>query len=570
MKIKVLFAVCVCIGLGLMPQPVTPIAAQARQPQLELSGEVAPDQAEFSIRAATFENVLTLQERNGRAISDLRIAANSFKGEGNSAEFPLAIAVLNIRRGPPYAVRASASLQVQVSATINTAGVYTASLTLSYAGKRETITLVVRREPVDGATASGPIRLELYSPIALNGVITIETTKPDAVIPLFLSEVNGKNIGALQTTLSPLVGPDGDTVQMALSPGTGTFDHDTAQINMTGVLSKPGSYTGSLRFQYGSLRDSYKLIIQQRAPVVEVRMSGAQSGVLRMRLLLNEVNGQAATVEGIDLLSLIRDDSGAPIAQPFEGIRITGEGTEFPIALSAGEFKSMNVAVSGSMPAGRYEATLQARTSEGKAAQATVTMAVKHGLLLAAIMIALGIIITGAVQALLNRRKRMDDATTLEYWLVQIKKELKETHAPPVRKALDTAAAELQRGIDKLAYGLPTEIEPLVEQAKKALAMVDEMGVRPGKKSWEKKSAEAGNKIRQLRILRRLMNLTIFVVIAVIVTLVGVQLLWVSNPIWGNTTDYIAALLWGLGLTQLSDAQRKAGASALANLIQGN
>ena len=464
-----IFLLCLSAVPVLFAQPVAQIAAQSRQPQLELVGETGPNQAEFNTRKATFETILTLHERNGRGINDLRITTTPLKGAGSAV--PLALDVLNVRRGPPYALRASASLQVQASATISTAGVYTADVTLSYAGKRETITLLIRREPADTSATDGPIRLELYSPIALNGVITIETTKPDSVIPLFLSEVNGRAIGALQTTLSPLVGPDGDTVQMVLAPNSSSFDRDTAQINLTGVLSKPGSYTGSLRFRYGpdgNTRDSYKLIIQQRAPNIEVRISGAQAGVLRLRLLLHEVNGQSATVEGIDLLSLIRDDSGAPIAQPFEGIRITGEDSKFPISLNEGEFKSMNVAISGNMPAGRYEATLQARTSEGKAAQSTVIMAVKHSLLFAATMISLGIIITGAVQALLNRRKRLDDATTLEYWLTQIKKEFKETHQPQTRKALDTAAAELQRGIDKLAYGLPTEIEPLVEQAKKA------------------------------------------------------------------------------------------------------
>jgi len=543
------------------------VLAQTRQPLLQLAGESADNQAEFTTRNSNFEAVLTLLEQNGRSVSDLRISANPLQGE---KEIPLQVNVLNTRRGPPYSVRASGSLQVQISAKLDAAGLYTGGVTLSYAGRRDVITVVVRREAIVVNAPSAPVQLELYSPIAINGVITVETSKADAVIPLFLSEVNGKNIGPLQATLSPLVGPDGDTVQPILKPANETFERDTAQINLTGVFSKAGSYTGSLRFQYGNSRDSYKLIVLQNVPKIEMRMIGAQSGVQRMRLLLNEVNGQPTTVEGVDLLSLIRDDGGAPIAQSFDSFRVVGEDVKFPLALDKGEFKSINVAISGNMPAGRYEATLQARTSEGKAAQAAVLMAVKHGLFFAAVMIGLGIIITGAVQALLNRRKRLDDITTLEYWLAQIKKELKETHPPATSRALDAAAAELQRAIDKLVYGLPTEIESVVEQAKKALAMVDEQGVRAGKKSWEKKSAEASSKIRQLRILRRLMNLTIFVVIAVIVTLVGVQLLWASNPIWGTTTDYIAALLWGLGLTQLSDAQRKAGANALANLLQGN
>ena len=568
-KIVILLLVVMTISaLAAFAQHVPQAAAQSRQPQLELTGARTPTLAEFSTANTAFENVLILEEKNGRSISDLRVTATALKGA--NAEAPLAVTVLNIRRGPPYAVRASGSLQLQVSATLSASGVYTGQVTLSYAGKRDNITVVVQRAQLTPSNPDGPSKLELYSPIAINGLITVEVSKPDSVIPLFLSEVNGQNIGGLQTTLSPLVGPDGDTVYMTLTPAEGKFDRDTAQINLTGVLSKPGNYTGSLRFQYGKVRDSYKLIIEQRAPKIEVRMSGAQSGVQRMRLLINEVNGQPAMVEGIELLSLIRDEGGAPIAQPFESIRITGEDAKFPVSLSKGEFKSMNVAISGNMPAGRYEATLQARTGEGKATQSTITMAIKHGLFFAGMMISFGIIVTGAVQALLNRRKRLDDVTTLDYWLVQIKKELKETHPPQTRKALDVAATELQRGIDKLAYGLPTEIEPLVEQAKKALALVDEMGVRAGKKSWEKKSAEASSKIRQLRILRRLMNFTIFVVIAVIVTLVGVQLLWAPNPIWGATTDYVAALLWGLGLTQLSDAQRKVGANALANLIQGN
>ena len=204
-KIVILLLVVMTISaLAAFAQHVPQAAAQSRQPQLELTGARTPTLAEFSTANTAFENVLILEEKNGRSISDLRVTATALKGA--NAEAPLAVTVLNIRRGPPYAVRASGSLQLQVSATLSASGVYTGQVTLSYAGKRDNITVVVQRAQLTPSNPDGPSKLELYSPIAINGLITVEVSKPDSVIPLFLSEVNGKTSAGCKPPFRPWLG----------------------------------------------------------------------------------------------------------------------------------------------------------------------------------------------------------------------------------------------------------------------------------------------------------------------------------------------------------------------------
>lgn len=47
--------------------------------------------------------------------------------------------------------------------------------------------------------------------------------------------------------------------------------------------------------------------------------------------------------------------------------------------------------------------------------------------------------------------------------------------------------------------------------------------------------------------------------VGVVASLVGLQLLWVSNSTFGSLGDYIGTLTWGFGLHQLNDATRQAG-----------
>jgi hypothetical protein len=56
-------------------------------------------------------------------------------------------------------------------------------------------------------------------------------------------------------------------------------------------------------------------------------------------------------------------------------------------------------------------------------------------------------------------------------------------------------------------------------------------------------------------------------VIAVLSSLVGLQLLWVGNATFGSLNDYIGALLWGFGLHQLNEVTRGAGPQAVAQAL---
>jgi hypothetical protein len=60
--------------------------------------------------------------------------------------------------------------------------------------------------------------------------------------------------------------------------------------------------------------------------------------------------------------------------------------------------------------------------------------------------------------------------------------------------------------------------------------------------------ASAAELTRRLGIGDLLSNL----VILLVAVLLGLQLLWVTNPVWGGGADYLIALLWGLGLHQVS------------------
>jgi hypothetical protein len=42
--------------------------------------------------------------------------------------------------------------------------------------------------------------------------------------------------------------------------------------------------------------------------------------------------------------------------------------------------------------------------------------------------------------------------------------------------------------------------------------------------------------------------------VLVVAVILGLQLLWADNPVWGSWTDVIIALLWGLGLHQVAGA----------------
>jgi hypothetical protein len=56
--------------------------------------------------------------------------------------------------------------------------------------------------------------------------------------------------------------------------------------------------------------------------------------------------------------------------------------------------------------------------------------------------------------------------------------------------------------------------------------------------------------------------------VAVAAALLGVSLLWVGNPTWGSVGDWLAAILWGLGL-QAARTNVLASISTLTGQIGG-
>jgi hypothetical protein len=53
----------------------------------------------------------------------------------------------------------------------------------------------------------------------------------------------------------------------------------------------------------------------------------------------------------------------------------------------------------------------------------------------------------------------------------------------------------------------------------------------------------------------------------IVAVLLGLQLLWQNNPIWGSSNDYIVAFIWGLGLHQISGTAFE-GVTGLAEKLQ--
>ncbi len=62
-------------------------------------------------------------------------------------------------------------------------------------------------------------------------------------------------------------------------------------------------------------------------------------------------------------------------------------------------------------------------------------------------------------------------------------------------------------------------------------------------------------------------DLLVLAVALVVAVLLGLQLLWQNNPIWGSSNDYIVAFLWGLGLHQISGTAFE-GVTGLAEKLQ--
>lgn len=61
-------------------------------------------------------------------------------------------------------------------------------------------------------------------------------------------------------------------------------------------------------------------------------------------------------------------------------------------------------------------------------------------------------------------------------------------------------------------------------------------------------------------------DLLFILVVSLIAVLLGIKLLWAGNPVWGSGNDYLIAVLWGLGLHQISDSGFQ-GVSALAEKL---
>jgi hypothetical protein len=70
-----------------------------------------------------------------------------------------------------------------------------------------------------------------------------------------------------------------------------------------------------------------------------------------------------------------------------------------------------------------------------------------------------------------------------------------------------------------------------------------------------------------LRFLTTSIDLLVLAVTLVVAVLLGLQLLWQNNPIWGSANDYIVAFLWGLGLHQISGTAFE-GVTGLAEKLQ--
>jgi hypothetical protein len=60
--------------------------------------------------------------------------------------------------------------------------------------------------------------------------------------------------------------------------------------------------------------------------------------------------------------------------------------------------------------------------------------------------------------------------------------------------------------------------------------------------------------IKQLTYRLRWFEVAFQIVVLLIAVVVGLELLWVDNPVWGNWKDLIIAALWGLGLHQVAGA----------------
>ncbi len=62
-------------------------------------------------------------------------------------------------------------------------------------------------------------------------------------------------------------------------------------------------------------------------------------------------------------------------------------------------------------------------------------------------------------------------------------------------------------------------------------------------------------------------DVLVLAVTLVAAVLLGLQLLWQNNPVWGSSNDYIIAFLWGLGLHQISGTAFE-GVTGLAEKLQ--
>jgi hypothetical protein len=72
--------------------------------------------------------------------------------------------------------------------------------------------------------------------------------------------------------------------------------------------------------------------------------------------------------------------------------------------------------------------------------------------------------------------------------------------------------------------------------------------------------------VRELTLRLFKSDVLFMLVVILIAVVLGVKLLWAGNPVWGSGNDYLIAVLWGLGLHQLSDSGFQ-GVSALAEKL---
>jgi len=122
-------------------------------------------------------------------------------------------------------------------------------------------------------------------------------------------------------------------------------------------------------------------------------------------------------------------------------------------------------------------------------------------------------------------------------------------------KDVDKAFASYQQGYEEFTR----QLEPMLKPAKgiaghAGIKPVSDVRVVPHVSKFEAPVEPFGRSYNVGDIVRKMALYDVFftLVILLISVLLGLKLLWVDDPTWGGAKAYMTALLWGLGLHQVS------------------